>query len=189
MRDSHQSNGYERAGDERTLPGDVTYPVAPGQPDRQLPLSPYPARPGGAAMPRSKFPCWTCLFCAAGSLHYHLQQSWTAHLLLLEHIAHNNCPVLSIGLRVFLTGAWSTRQARRSYRSQQYAQHVFLTKIQAETLDLAAANNACQRIWQAYMGDHTRLVVWYRNHQVNLISNLEALLSSSFEFKTTFTRH
>src|SRR6266705_602352 len=139
MRDSHQSNGCERADDERTLPGDVTYPVAPGQPDRQLPLSLYPVRPGGAAMPRSKFPYWICLFYAAGSLHRHLQ-------------------------------------------------HVFLTKIQAETLDLAAANNACQRVRQAYMGDQARLVVWYRNHQVKLISNLEALLRSSLAFKANFNR-
>src|SRR5713101_2034269 len=184
MRDSHQSNGYVHAGDERTLPGDVTYPVAPGQPDRQLRLSLYPVRPGGAAMPRSKFPYRICLFYAAGSLHYHLQQSWIAHLLLFEHIAHNHGPVL----RVFLTGAWSTRQDRRAYRSQRYAQHVFLTEIQAETLDLAAANNACQRIRQAYMGDQARLVVWYRNHQVKLISNLEALLRSSLAFKANFSR-
>src|SRR6266699_6628212 len=172
MRDSHQSNGCERADDERTLPGAVTYPVAPGQPDRQLPLSLYPVRPGGAAMPRSKFPYWICLFYAAGSLHRHLQQSWIAHLLLFEHIAHNHSPVLSIG---FLSGAWSARQDRRAYCGQRYAQCVLLTEVQAETLDLAAANNACQGVRQAYMSYQARFVVWHCYHQVKLISNFEAL--------------
>src|SRR5262245_61923151 len=135
MRGSCQSNGYERAGDERTLPGDATYLVAPGQPDRWPPLSLYPVRPGGAGMPRLKLPCWTCLFYTAGLIRYHLQQSRIAHLLLFEHIAHNHSPVLDVGLRVFLTGTWSTRQSRRTYCGQRYAQRVLLTEVQAETLD------------------------------------------------------
>src|SRR5215469_3135579 len=111
MRDLDQSKGYERVGDERTLPGDATYLVRPGQPDRWLHLSLYPVRPGGAVMPRSKHPCWTCLFYAAGSIYYHLQQSWIAHLLLFEHIAHNHSPVLDVGLGLLLSIARSRVQA------------------------------------------------------------------------------
>src|SRR2546421_11821294 len=109
-------------------------------------------------MPRSKLPCWTCLFYTAGSIHHHLQQSWIAHLLLFEHIAHNHSPVLSIGLRVFLTDAWSARQDRRAYRGQRYVQRVLLTEVQAEALALAAANDARSRIRQASRGYRARLV-------------------------------
>ena len=60
-------------------------------------------------------------------------------MFLFEHIAHNDGPVLHASLL-------HTWEAGRADSSQWYTQRALLAKVQAETFDLPAADDACQRI-------------------------------------------